>query len=1129
MVIRFDLFPTLISYVQSRGRARHPNSKYIIFLERDNQKQIRLLEQVREYEDQVNYWRRLRCLNLVNEETGEMPLSFDDDDLGDDIVAPEWNEWFIAESTGASISYNSSISVLHHYCACLPNDGFVFTQPEYNIRTDPSELFVVTIKMPSNCPLKQAESKPLPRKKLAKKSAAFNAVRELYKLGAFDEHILPRKDETEKDWGERQKNSVEHLLEGMFLDATDLSGAQKKVQKDRIWEPKQPWHQGEWPSDNQSTYKIYLHSFESAKASMIWGSDGITMQLALPYQLPELPAFPLYFPLDAADAQYEEVSIQFSFARELDVSAEEFFKLRRLNTLIMRYVFLRNRDFMDDDARISNSPEYIWEKVDYSQHPEDYAFHLVPCLSDGSIDWDTVELTFRFEEQFQELEDPDVITVMERLGMKDQPSQFIGTDIVDYQKRFIISSIEDTTPESPITKEDREAVPDLKASVNTYMDMYRGSFKRIPYTKKKLPRVRIEQPMVTVTRAPPLRNYLRPPVGNMIDDTKPYIASRARAKLSSRHIPQFLIFCPIPALMYRAITVIPSLISRVESLYAVFAFRRDHHFPEIPQYLLLEALTAPSANTGYSYERLETLGDGFLKAGVGLYLYMSHPEKHEGQLSYTRHLIVSNAALYHRGASCRLPEYIYTRPIAPKAWRIPFQGKPDQVWGITGVSKMMHANPSAIADAIGEKTTTISDSTVADGVEALLGAALLCGGVPLALKMAHFFGITIGEGCCWNTAYVPQLPKVHPRMHEPEEKVLELLATERVEQVIGYKFRYPAVLVEAMSHASAQNSIACYQRLEYLGDAILDFLIIRRLFQINHDNHNYVNFFPKFIPSLTGLPAAVRAQFREADLPLDPGRLTDMKMLIVNNDTLAFVSAAIGLGKHAIFFSDPLMKSSGRFIEFAAETMESNGENATMMTYMPWWWWRSPSYSQHNKEQQSLLPDFDNAMNMIQTKLEDVANLSEYDSDSDMDVDETDMKLDSKVDTPTPPAIANVKSLIPEEQWDQFLPSNFLSEPPATPKMLSDIVESVVGAVFVDSHLDLEQTWEVIDRCLQISGRFGEEAVDTEMEDLSTPNGVGFERWLSEDSYDALCFRLHPLRKLMEWSSSKQCQKLEFK
>ena len=46
LVIRFDLYTTLIQYIQSRGRARHVNSRYIHMYEDRNQEHLQIIREV---------------------------------------------------------------------------------------------------------------------------------------------------------------------------------------------------------------------------------------------------------------------------------------------------------------------------------------------------------------------------------------------------------------------------------------------------------------------------------------------------------------------------------------------------------------------------------------------------------------------------------------------------------------------------------------------------------------------------------------------------------------------------------------------------------------------------------------------------------------------------------------------------------------------------------------------------------------------------------------------------------------------------------------------------------------------------------------------------------------------------
>lgn len=57
--------------------------------------------------------------------------------------------------------------------------------------------------------------------------------------------------------------------------------------------------------------------------------------------------------------------------------------------------------------------------------------------------------------------------------------------------------------------------------------------------------------------------------------------------------------------------------------------------------LILQALTMSNANDGINLERLETIGDSFLKYAITTYLYCTYENIHEGKLSHLRSKQVS--------------------------------------------------------------------------------------------------------------------------------------------------------------------------------------------------------------------------------------------------------------------------------------------------------------------------------------------------------------------------------------------------------------------------------------------------------------------------------------------------------
>jgi len=56
---------------------------------------------------------------------------------------------------------------------------------------------------------------------------------------------------------------------------------------------------------------------------------------------------------------------------------------------------------------------------------------------------------------------------------------------------------------------------------------------------------------------------------------------------------------------------------------------------------VIQALTMSNANDFFNLERLETIGDSFLKFAISIYLYCMYPGIHEGKLSYLRSIQVN--------------------------------------------------------------------------------------------------------------------------------------------------------------------------------------------------------------------------------------------------------------------------------------------------------------------------------------------------------------------------------------------------------------------------------------------------------------------------------------------------------
>ncbi|KAJ8045308.1 Endoribonuclease Dicer [Holothuria leucospilota] len=422
--------------------------------------------------------------------------------------------------------------------------------------------------------------------------------------------------------------------------------------------------------------------------------------------------------------------------------------------------------------------------------------------------------------------------------------------------------------------------------------------------------------------------------------------------------------------------------------------------------MLLQALTMSNASDGFNLERLEMLGDSFLKQAVTVYLYCCHHNLHEGKLSFLRSKQVSNYNLYRLGkqkglanwmqvclfdpainwlppgytvresksdAYCVPPEQVdeyisdddaadfdigtwepseveigsssqvqsmwldnpYLNPIdydsdlsdedmeldatsgAPRSqsqWSFAV-GDPEDVPGLTFTGRKTN-HVDFLPDLPYEIHTqqSLSDKSVADCVEALIGCCLVSCGFRSALLFLCWIGLRVlpksepddpleakveEHSGIQSYGYLPQPPSpLFTKVPHAEDKLQELLAKighHEFEATISYTFRDKAYLVQALSHASYHlNQVTdCYQRLEFLGDAILDYLITKHLYD------HYRN--------------------------LSPGALTDLRSALVNNTIFASLAVKYGFHQFFLSLSPDLFRVIGNFVAYVKEKNEALG------------------------------------------------------------------------------------------------------------------------------------------------------------------------------------------------------------
>ncbi|KAK8735003.1 hypothetical protein OTU49_005779 [Cherax quadricarinatus] len=238
----------------------------------------------------------------------------------------------------------------------------------------------------------------------------------------------------------------------------------------------------------------------------------------------------------------------------------------------------------------------------------------------------------------------------------------------------------------------------------------------------------------------------------------------------------------------------------------------------------------------------------------------------------------------------------------------------------------------------------LADKNIADSVEALIGAYLLAAGTKAAVTFLHKLGL----GVCNNQSLLRSQLEVPSAVLKEDywamnevRRYYKNACLDRLEQKIKYTFTDKSFIVQAVTHSSfSQNTVTdCYQRLEFLGDAVLDYLITGHIYS------HYSSY--------------------------SPGQITDLRSYFVKNETLAKVSADMKLHRHLQHMAPKLTASIDKFLRILDESYE-----------------------------------------------EDTLNTEEDEVDGE-DVD--------------------------------------------VPKALGDLVEAIIGAVYLDTCRSLQRTWEVIE------------------------------------------------------------------
>lgn len=236
---------------------------------------------------------------------------------------------------------------------------------------------------------------------------------------------------------------------------------------------------------------------------------------------------------------------------------------------------------------------------------------------------------------------------------------------------------------------------------------------------------------------------------------------------------------------------------------------------------IVAALSAPSARHSTDYQRFEFLGDSVLKFLTSISLLDEHPSWHEGNLTAQKARLISNSNLANVARRTGLANWITTESFTALKWSPRYIVLEDE--NKDEESKDEESKDDSSTTEKVQPKKLLSKKVLADVVEALIGVAYVEGGYEKALKCIQAFGLQMN----WKSIRTRTDSLLAKAASSPTVNIPYL---RDLEELIGYKFKHQALLVEAITHPSCESLFPSYQRLEFLGDALLDMVVLDEMF-----------------------------------------------------------------------------------------------------------------------------------------------------------------------------------------------------------------------------------------------------------------------------------------------------------
>ncbi|KAB8342706.1 hypothetical protein FH972_022306 [Carpinus fangiana] len=826
VVIRFDPVKTMIQYIQSRGRARHLNSKFYHLIERDNHTMHRKISEVTQSAEIMSEFSSIvpedRILKGLEEDE-----DFDSRREHSQQAHASSLPVLIEPNTGAKLTFDFALVVLAQYAATIDHEFDEDMSVSY-ILSRHQNGFVCEVLLPQLSPLKSAIGFPYRKKALAKRSAAFEACKRLRRDGYLDASFLPTL--------QKKKPTMRNAR----LAVNDRASAKyKMIQKPGLW--------AQGRGSKTTTYFLTVINLDS-----LWQRAIRPLGLLTREPLQTIPEFPIY----RVDSQICNVVCQ-NIEAPLTLT-KEISHLTGFTLQIFKDVF--NKTFDRADTEMS-----YWI-VPLTTLPADLSSNYSKPSS--LIDW---ELAAKVD-----LKEP--CQWDRNMVYSDIENKFFIDPFHGGRRFYSGKVVPSLRPRDSVPADCAPASGRNKDNILDYtVSLWKKSAERRTWDEN--------QPVLAAEMNSHRLNIL----------ARPGEQEKA-AKIKAFICPEPLKISLLPPEIAAMATIFPGIISRIESYLIAIEFYDILQLKVAPA-LALEAITKDSDNSGENgaekinfqpgmganYEVLEFIGDTFLKMSTTISIFSLYGYEDEFHMHVHRMLMVCNANLMKNAKAKGYYKYIRAVSFSRRTWYPELK----QLGG-----KSVGSNSSKLG---------LGDKTIADICEAAIGAALVAnvesGYCDLTRfddavrAVTHFVEDQNHIMLKWSdyvTAYQTKLPKyVSEESTASQRDLVDKLALDH-----PYRFRYARIARSAFSHPSYPRSwepgIPSYERLEFLGDSLLDMACVL---------HLYIKFGNKH----------------------DPQWLTEHKMAMASNKFLGAVCVKLGFHKHMRFAHSAIEKSMRDYVAEISE------------------------------------------------------------------------------------------------------------------------------------------------------------------------------------------------------------------